>query len=648
MRTYVGSHDERGRARVVIVDGAEPPTVAEIVEFLDELAEVSPIRFLGRPHPDPVRRADVLARKRRLIDRLEASRIPPAERELPHLGVHPPDGFGWGYPGSGPSDLAHSLLYRELATEVPAEVYLRFRDDVIARLPAEGFWMPATDVWDWIRSNRELVERHVFGVEAGHPALAVVDDGPDADAAALGGPSASKLVEACEAAWADIRAGHPELPEVVIVLGTGVERGRLVKLGHWWGGRWLADGQVRGEVLLAGEALHLEPKQVFEVLLHEAAHGINAARGVKDTSRGGRYHNQHFATTAREVGLDVKAMPPYGMAKTELAPATEASYGDAITRLGDTMRIARQLQGIRGVGAEAEQEQGAGGGSGGTGADRSRNAPSSTCGCGRKMRMHPATLAKGPVICGVCDTEFTTEASVRQQPVERDPAASNVDDTFMARRRQALRASTDDLRERLLRDRERIATGIDDPVAALEGVEPILTRRLERIDAAVALLEGDKPDQCRPPTDAAGARVERWYERFGTADEQPMVAADDVEREQLSAMARAVLRRDGTIRGRELDLGPLDVAVGDRLVVARPIPDGPPLGTLGDVVSVDVERETCIVDFATWGVRRVEPDSEFACAVTYDYASVDLAQPLDPALALEAERQRALVLEHEL
>src|SRR3546814_5109715 len=69
---------------------------------------------------------------------------------------------------------------------------------------------------------------------------------------------------------------HPDLPAVVIVLGSGVERGRLVKLGHWWGGRWVADGQTRGEVLLAGEALHLTPAQVFEVLLHEGAHGLNA------------------------------------------------------------------------------------------------------------------------------------------------------------------------------------------------------------------------------------------------------------------------------------------------------------------------------------------------------------------------------------
>ena len=101
-------------------------------------------------------------------------------------------------------------------------------------------------------------------------------------------PLASDLVVACEEAWRTIQSHHPELPDVVMLLGTGVERGRLVKLGHWWGGRWLADGGVRGEVLLAGEALHLKPEAVFEVLLHEAAHGLNAARGIKDTSRGGQ------------------------------------------------------------------------------------------------------------------------------------------------------------------------------------------------------------------------------------------------------------------------------------------------------------------------------------------------------------------------
>src|SRR5205823_5098049 len=147
-----------------------------------------------------------------------------------------------------------------------------------------------------------------------------------------------------EAAWSAIQAHHPELPDVVIVLGTGVERGRLVKLGHWWGGRWVADGAVRGEVLLAGEALHLPAEAVFEVLLHEAAHGLNAARGVKDTSRGGRYHNAKFKTTAEEVGLAVRPLPPYGWARTTLSAESAERYAPAVAHLAEAMRIARQVE----------------------------------------------------------------------------------------------------------------------------------------------------------------------------------------------------------------------------------------------------------------------------------------------------------------
>src|SRR3546814_20701250 len=112
--------------------------------------------------------------------------------------------------------------------------------------------------------------------------------------------TASALVAACEEAWAAIQQHHPDLPAVVIVLGSGVERGRLVKLGHWWGGRRVADGQTRGEVLLPCEALHLTPTQMFAVLLHEVSLGLNAARGIKDTATVGLYHNQIGRDSCRE------------------------------------------------------------------------------------------------------------------------------------------------------------------------------------------------------------------------------------------------------------------------------------------------------------------------------------------------------------
>ena len=241
--------------------------------------------------------------------------------------------------------------------------------------------------------------------------------GDEAEARAV---AASELVAACEAGWAAIQAHHPQVPDTVIVLGTGVERGRLVKLGHWWGGQWRVGAEARGEVLLAGEALHLPPEAVFEVLLHEAAHGLAAARNVRDTSRGGRYHNANYKAVAAEVGLRPRRFDPYGFARTELTPATAETYADVIAGIGARMRLARGLPVQRAVGIEGGVEGIAGGGREADGGRRkgSRSGqPAAECGCepGRKLRMAPSVLERGPVICGLCGSEFavTRQAETR-------------------------------------------------------------------------------------------------------------------------------------------------------------------------------------------------------------------------------------------
>jgi hypothetical protein len=225
-----------------------------------------------------------------------------------------------------------------------------------------------------------------------------IDDGLEAE---LDPVAASRLVAACEAAWAGIAARHPELPEVVMVLGSGVERGRLVKLGHWWSSQWqIEGGGVRGEVLLAGEALHLGADQVFEVLLHEAAHGLNATRGIKDTSRGGRYHNARFKTTAQTVGLTVQRDGVYGWAQTALTAAALAEYAGEIDTIRDELRLARRVPTQIGLGGP--------GGGVGAGDGRDTNRPGAvSCGCGRRLRMAPSVLAQGPVMCGLCGEPFT-------------------------------------------------------------------------------------------------------------------------------------------------------------------------------------------------------------------------------------------------
>lgn len=141
----------------------------ELVTFLDDLAEVSVLSRSEPAHHEPERPAWVLQHKRRLLEAIRASEHPPARRPLPHDPVHSPDGFAWGYRGSGPADLALAILHRELAETVPAAVYLLFRDDVIARLPAAGFALPATEVWTWVRAHRDLVDHQVFGAGSNPP-----------------------------------------------------------------------------------------------------------------------------------------------------------------------------------------------------------------------------------------------------------------------------------------------------------------------------------------------------------------------------------------------------------------------------------------------------------------------------------------------
>ena len=68
--------------------------------------------------------------------------------------------------------------------------------------------------------------------------------------------------------------------------------------------------------------------------------------------------DQIYAAVARQVLLDVKQMPPYGLAATELTPAALERYGPTIDRLRDAMRIARQLRAGTRIGVEVNGIEG--------------------------------------------------------------------------------------------------------------------------------------------------------------------------------------------------------------------------------------------------------------------------------------------------
>ena len=91
----------------------------------------------------------------------------------------------------------------------------------------------------------------------------------------------------------------------MIIIASGTD-GKHPRWGHHAPGRWNVAGEQLTEIMISGEGLRRTAREVLATLLHEAAHALAHARGIKDTSRQGRYHNTKFKKCAEEVGLAVE------------------------------------------------------------------------------------------------------------------------------------------------------------------------------------------------------------------------------------------------------------------------------------------------------------------------------------------------------
>ena len=123
-----------------------------------------------------------------------------------------------------------------------------------------------------------------------------------------GSQVASRILKVLEDIWLEIRRWNPEIPPVVIIIASGTD-GKHPRWGHHAPGRWNVAGEQYTEIMISGEGLRRSP-EVLATLLHEAAHALAHARGIKDTSRQGRYHNKQFKNRAEEVGLAVEHDDP--------------------------------------------------------------------------------------------------------------------------------------------------------------------------------------------------------------------------------------------------------------------------------------------------------------------------------------------------
>jgi len=77
---------------------------------------------------------------------------------IPHKWrYHSPTGFGWGYAGSGPADLAlNILLYCGCSREKSFEMHQEFKRDFIVGIPYDGGTIAVEAVKEWVGKHANM------------------------------------------------------------------------------------------------------------------------------------------------------------------------------------------------------------------------------------------------------------------------------------------------------------------------------------------------------------------------------------------------------------------------------------------------------------------------------------------------------------
>ncbi|WP_069627261.1 hypothetical protein [Streptomyces niveus] len=237
----------------------------------------------------------------------------------------------------------------------------------------------------------------------------------------------TRITAALESTWAAFQKHHPDLPDVVMITGTGTQ-GRNKKRpswGHHTADRWLdaAAGGRRAELFISGEAIAVGGQMVVETALHEAAHALAAARGIRDTSCAGRWHNRKFAALAEELGLEPpkRAEKVIGFSEAPITAATVSRYASVIRKL-DAAALARIEAPDEGGDQEQDEDGKKEGPRGGKGRAGKRLAVACECDPPRRMQVTPKLLEGGAILCGECREPFEAEESA--EDTEPDEAAA--------------------------------------------------------------------------------------------------------------------------------------------------------------------------------------------------------------------------------
>ena len=107
--------------------------------------------------------------------------------------------------------------------------------------------------------------------------------------------------------------GEIEEP-IITIQSTPRAYGHVTVAKAWTRGQ---NGETRRELNLGAGTLDRPIENVVATLLHEMVHLYNLQNGVKDTSRGGAYHNKRFKAAAEAVDLKISYDSRIGWSITE-------------------------------------------------------------------------------------------------------------------------------------------------------------------------------------------------------------------------------------------------------------------------------------------------------------------------------------------
>jgi hypothetical protein len=182
-----------------------------------------------------------------------------------------------------------------------------------------------------------------------------------------------ELLAALMGAWERIRAEDPGVPPVTFYLTGG--RASSCATASW------EEDQPILRINLPHGGTNQTGAAIMAWLLHHAAH---ASAGSTASSEG-RWHSEAYRDAALGLGLIVEKGPT-GWARTSLARGTVTRYRDEVTMINRAMRTWEPVVSRK----------------------RGREPEGLRCSCDppRQIRASAGTVARGPIICGVCEQPF--------------------------------------------------------------------------------------------------------------------------------------------------------------------------------------------------------------------------------------------------